>query len=162
MMFGVLLLLSCSRCHATFEQKEVVKKQHKISQIIRETLHGEDFDHPEVAPVSEMSSSIHPFCPDEEKYLTMSACCSSSDKLYNLENVKVLQHKFVGFSRTKEPTSVTLPPIRSIFFQNRVDHTITMSFSRGSFRQQACLEYFDGTLHVVGSVTTNNLYHAGL
>jgi hypothetical protein len=95
--------------------------------------------------------------PTEKQYESLSACCSSQN-LFNLENVKVSNQTFIGFSSQPKDT-VSLPVIRSLMI-DRYDYQASISFSSQSFNE-SCLEYFEGTLHVIGSITAHKLYHAG-
>jgi hypothetical protein len=151
----------CLAASSSLDLEAIFKKQQKISQIIRETLDDETLEHhpnpppPPDPPAGE--SSIHPFCPTEKQYESLSACCSSQN-LFNLENVKVSNQTFIGFSSQPKDT-VSLPVIRSLMI-DRHDYQASISFLSQSFNE-SCLEYFEGTLHVIGSITAHKLYHAG-
>jgi hypothetical protein len=69
--------------------------------------------------------------------------------------VKVSNQTFIGFCSQPKDT-VSLPVIRSLMI-DRYDDRASISFWSQSFNE-SCLEYFKGTLHVIGSTTAHKLY----
>ena len=54
----------------------------------------------------------------------------------------------------------TLPPVQTDFFQQRHFFSMTAQRREGFMRDGRCRAHFRGTLHITGSSTLNNLYHA--
>lgn len=98
------------------------------------------------------------------------ACCSQSNGgVVFLKNVQIKGGKLVFFN--DQATALTnldgsariphrLPPIPSVVRRKNMPFNMPVEHKNYSFVNAKCKSYFNGTLHVTGRSTTQNLYHA--
>ena len=99
-------------------------------------------------------------------------CCSQSNGggLY-LNNVMIERGKMIFYSGSDftnatvnaDGTSVapptTLPYITSLIRRQKKEFQMQVEIRPTKFTRAKCAKYFNGTLHVMGHLTTQNLYH---
>jgi hypothetical protein len=105
---------------------------------------------------------------------TRVACCGTSNgNVLYLNNVQISRGKLVFYTgdgaspgssanldgSSRLPPS-QLPPITSLVRRKVTEFRLPLELRASNFTQAKCTSYFDGTLHVIGRQTTQNLYHA--
>eukprot|EP01034_Spumella_vulgaris_P037703 gene37703-46514_t len=89
------------------------------------------------------------------------ACCKPQGIKY-LYNVQLDNGKLVLFAGGTGQSfhNVTLPDIPSIVRRKVVNFNLPVERRQGAFNPAKCKIFINGTLHVFGRSTTNNLFHA--
>ena len=100
------------------------------------------------------------------------ACCPNvNGGILYLHNVQVLNGKIVFFTGRSEhdgrnldgtakyPAVLKLPPIKSVIRRKVTEFSLPVEVRNQNFPIADCKSYFNGTLHVIGRQTTQNLYH---
>ncbi len=95
------------------------------------------------------------------------ACCKSTSVKY-LYNVMLEDGNVVLFEGRKynRNTSLALravkelPPVQSVLKRKTHDFSWPLEHRKADFNRTKCKMFINGTLHVVGKLTTNNLFHA--
>lgn len=92
-------------------------------------------------------------------------CCTPKDNRH-LYNVKIENGQFILFdptipkSKTNQMDTNVLPPVMTVQRPEKIGFKMPVSYRQAEFRSEDCKHYINGTLHVVGRSTVNNVYHA--
>lgn len=153
-----LLLLHIVRGVGSLTVEEIQASQAKLSRALNDTLRNvkvlvqreKKSEYSDVLDVCNM--------PLNTSLFDRTGCCTPSD-VKHLFKVLVSDGKFVLFS--EKPKTVKLPAVTSVKTQQKIHLNVPVTSINDKYsKSKQCLNYFNGTLHIVGRSTVKNVYHA--
>jgi hypothetical protein len=127
-------------------------KQIILSSNKKTELHEQ---HSDLSVKNIFKSIIRSICPNDLKSNNRLGCCRPSH-LRILHNVMIKDGKIITFQSHEGQ----LPRIRSIILRKETHFNMKVESSKQNYLNASCSSYVNGTLHVMGKFTSNNLFHA--
>lgn len=126
-------------------------KQIILSSNKKTLLHEQ---HSDLSINNSVKSIIRAICPKDLKSNNRLGCCRPSH-LRILNNIMIKDGKIITFQSNEGQ----LPRLRSITLRKETHFNMKVENSKQNYRNAGCSSYINGTLHVMGKFTSNNLFH---